>query len=127
MAVGYQDLLREAEAEIERLSLKEALQSFQDYVVVDLRDVRELKREGKIAGAVHVPRGLLEFWIDPSSPYHNQVFAEAAEKKYLFYCSKGWRSALATQVAQRMGLQVKDIEGGFTAWVEANGPVETVS
>jgi rhodanese-related sulfurtransferase len=124
MAIGYQAMLAQAEQEIERLSLEDALAHFKEYEVIDLRDVRELQREGKIEGAQHVPRGMLEFWIDPESPYHSKIFEGADQKKYLFYCSKGWRSALATQTAQRMGLNVRDIVGGFTAWREAEGPTE---
>jgi rhodanese-related sulfurtransferase len=94
-------------------------------VIIDIRDVRELQRDGKIPGSFHCPRGMLEFWIDPSSPYHKDVFAQ--DKKFVFHCASGWRSALATQVAQRMGLKpVAHIESGFTGWKKAGGPVEGV-
>ncbi|MCC6948206.1 MAG: rhodanese-like domain-containing protein, partial [Bradyrhizobiaceae bacterium] len=93
-------------------------------VFVDLRDPRELEREGMIPGAFHAPRGMLEFWIDPESPYHKPVFAQ--DKQYVFFCAGGLRSALAAQTAQRMGLKpVAHIEGGFKGWKEAGGPVET--
>ena len=72
-------------------------------MLVDLRDIRELHREGKVPGAFHCPRGMLEFWIDPSSPYHKPKFAE--DKRFVFFCAAGWRSALAAQTAQRMGLK----------------------
>ena len=89
---------------------------------VDLRDVRELWREGLIPGAYHCPRGMLEFWIDPDSIYYRDIFASG--KKFLFYCNLGWRSALAAQISQRMGLTpVAHIGGGFDAWREAGGPV----
>jgi rhodanese-related sulfurtransferase len=92
-------------------------------VLVDLRDPREREREGVIPGAFAVTRGMLEFWIDPESPYHKPVFAE--DKRFVFFCAGGWRSALAAQTAQHMGLQpVAHIEGGFKAWREAGGPVE---
>ncbi len=92
-------------------------------VFIDLRDIRELQREGKIPGARHVPRGMLEFWIDPQSPYHKPLFTE--KKRFIFYCNLGWRSALAAQVAQVMGLEnLCHIGGGFDAWVKAGGPVE---
>ena len=82
-----------------------------------------MEREGKIPGAVHCPRGMLEFWIDPESPYHRPVFAE--KKKLLFFCAGGWRSALAAKTAQDMGLQdVAHLEGGFSAWRQAGGPTE---
>jgi rhodanese-related sulfurtransferase len=93
-----------------------------DVVFVDLRDVRELEREGMIPGAFHCPRGMLEFWIDPESPYHKDVFASG--KEFVFYCNLGWRSALAADVAQQMGLErVLDMEGGFNAWKERGLPV----
>ncbi len=94
-----------------------------DVVFVDLRDVRELKREGKIPGAFHCPRGLLEFWIDSESPYYNKIFGE--DKRFIFYCNLGWRSALAADIAQKMGLKnVCHIDGGFEAWKQAGGAVE---
>jgi rhodanese-related sulfurtransferase len=92
-------------------------------VFVDLRDPRELKREGRIPGAVHCPRGMLEFWIDPESPYHKPVFAE--DKRFVFFCAGGWRSALAAAAAQDMGLKpVAHLGGGMGAWKAAGGPVE---
>ena len=124
---GYKEMVEAAEAEIETIDIEQAkaLQGQQDVVVIDIRDVRELWREGRVPGALHMPRGMLEFWIDPESPYHKEVFDQ--DKRFVFYCSKGWRSALATQTAQRMGLKpVCHIGGGFSAWVEADGPVETV-
>jgi rhodanese-related sulfurtransferase len=90
---------------------------------VDLRDIRELKREGRVPGAFHCPRGMLEFWIDPASPYHKKVFAE--DKRFVFFCAGGQRSALAAQTAQKMGLKpVAHIAEGFKGWKAAGGPVE---
>jgi rhodanese-related sulfurtransferase len=92
-------------------------------VFVDLRDIRELDREGRVPGAFHCPRGMLEFWIDPVSKYHKPVFAQ--DKRFVFFCAAGQRSALAAQTAQRMGLApVAHIGGGFGAWKAAGGPVE---
>lgn len=125
--LGVKDLVAQAEAEIETVSVAEAMQMTdrEDVVFIDLRDVRELWREGKIPGAKHIPRGMLEFWIDPESPYHKPFFSEA--QRFVFYCNLGWRSALATQVAQKMGLQgVCHIEGGFDAWMKAGGAKEEV-
>jgi len=122
---GYKELVARAEKEIESLSPEQAIASSEDdgSVFIDLRDIRELKREGKIPGARHVPRGMLEFWIDPESPYHKPLFTEP--KRFIFYCNLGWRSALATQTAQMMGLEnVCHIRGGFDAWIAAGGPVE---
>ncbi len=124
---GCKQLVAAAEAEIETISVAEALKLHRagDALFIDLRDVRELWHDGKIPGAKHVPRGMLEFWIDPESPYHKPLFA--GEKRFVYYCNLGWRSALAAQVSQQMGLeQVCHIAGGFDAWVKANGPVEEV-
>jgi rhodanese-related sulfurtransferase len=122
---GFKALLDEANAKIRTISATEAiaLQAQDDIVFVDLRDPRELNREGRIPGAVHCPRGMLEFWIDPESPYHKPVFAQ--DKTFVFFCAAGWRSALSTATAQDMGLKpVAHIEGGFTAWKAAGGPIE---
>ncbi len=96
------------------------------HVFVDLRDFRELKREGKIPGAFSCPRGMLEFWIDPESPYHKEIFAQ--DKTFVFYCASAWRSALSTAAAQDMGLApVAHIAGGLSAWKTAGGPIEEVA
>jgi rhodanese-related sulfurtransferase len=88
---------------------------------VDLRDVRELEREGVIPGAVHAPRGMLEFWVDPDSPYHKPLFAQ--DKRFVLFCAAGWRSALATKTLQDMGVpQVAHVDGGYTAWKAAGPP-----
>lgn len=125
MKKGYRQLVEEAEAEIETLTAADAiaLHGRDDVVFVDLRDIRELKREGRVPGAVHAPRGMLEFWVDPDSPYHRDVFSEP--KRFVFFCAAGWRSALATKTVQDMGLEnVAHIAGGFGGWREAGGPVE---
>jgi rhodanese-related sulfurtransferase len=122
---GTKALLEEANAEIEAISPQEAAKLLGDEgtVIVDIRDPRELEREGRIPGAFHATRGMLEFWIDPESPYHKPVFSSG--KTFVFYCAGGLRSALATKTAQDMGLSpVKHIEGGFSAWKTAGLPVE---
>ncbi len=122
---SVEDLVAEAASEIRTLSVAEAqaMQGRSDVQFVDVRDVRELAETGRIPGARHVPRGLLEFWIDPASPYHRPFFAE--DKTFVFYCAASWRSALATRAAQDMGLApVAHFEGGFKAWQDADGPVE---
>lgn len=122
---GIAQLLAEANAEIETLGTEDAiaLHGNPDIVFVDLRDPRELDREGMIPGAFKCTRGMLEFWIDPESPYHKPVFTE--DKKFIFFCAAGWRSALAAKTAQDMGLEkVAHIDGGFGAWRDAKGPVE---
>lgn len=121
---GYRALLDEANAAIRTLGVEEAraLHGRDDVVFVDLRDPRELEREGKMPGAFHCPRGMLEFWIDPESPYAKPVFQE--DKHFVFFCAGGWRSALAARTAQDMGLKpVAHIEGGFGAWKKAGAPV----
>ncbi|MBT3306575.1 MAG: rhodanese-like domain-containing protein [Alphaproteobacteria bacterium] len=117
-------MVREAEAEIKAFPVLQAMDLLEndDHVFVDLRDVRELDTDGMVPNAFHAPRGMIEFWIDPESPYHKDIFA--AEKTFVFYCKSGWRSALATKTVQDMGLEnVAHIHGGFTAWVEAECPV----
>jgi rhodanese-related sulfurtransferase len=122
---GYKQLLAEAEAEIRTLDVQQAIarHGSQDVVFVALRDPREIDREGRMPGAFPCTRGMLEFWIDPESPYHKPVFAQP--KQFVFFCAGGWRSALAAKTAQEMGLEgVSHIEGGFAAWKQAGGPVE---
>ncbi len=122
---GYRQLVDEAEAEVETLSVEEAHRVLADgsRLIVDIRDVRELSREGKIPGAFHAPRGMLEFWVDPESPYHHAALSEADE--LLLYCGSGWRSALAASTLQGMGMtNVAHIGGGFSGWVEAGYEVE---
>lgn len=118
-------LIEEAEAEIRVVGPAEAqaLLGEPGTALIDLRDVRELDREGRLPGAFHCPRGMLEFWLDPESPYHKPIFSEA--NRFVFFCAMGWRSALATKTAQDMGLaDVCHMAGGFNAWREAGLPVE---
>ncbi len=125
MKKGYQALLDEANAEIKAISPQQALDmaKSEDVTLVDIRDIRELTREGRIEGAVHAPRGMLEFWVDPESPYHRELFASG--NTFVFFCAAGWRSALATKTMQEMGLEpVMHVEGGFTAWKEAELPID---
>ncbi len=123
---GYKALVEEADRAIETISSEDAvkLHGSDDIVFVDIRDPRELERDGRVPGAFHCTRGMLEFWIDPESPYHKPVFAQ--DKKFVFFCAGGLRSALAAQTAQMMGLKpVAHIEGGFGAWKKHGGPVES--
>lgn len=121
---GIKQMVADANREIENLSVEDAkaLLGRDDVVFVDLRDPRELEREGMIPGAFHCPRGMLEFWVDPESPYHKPVFASG--KKFVLYCMSGWRSALSTKTVQDMGLpNVAHIAGGFSAWRKEGGEV----
>jgi len=125
ITTSVRSLVEAAEREIETLQVEQAigLHGRDDVVLVDIRDIRELQREGRVPGAFHCPRGMLEFWIDPESPYHKDVFAQ--DKTYVFFCAGGLRSALAAQTAHRMGLKpVAHIKGGFGAWKKSGGPVE---
>jgi rhodanese-related sulfurtransferase len=120
-------LIAEANKIVETISIEEAkkIVSSEKHILIDLRDIRELKREGKIPGAFSCPRGMLEFWIDPESPYHKEIFNQ--DKTYVFYCASAWRSALSAKTAIDMGLKpVLHIEGGFMAWKKADGDVETL-
>lgn len=117
MAKGiYKHLLDLADAEVRSIDLDafSILRSDNGFILVDVRDIRELHREGMIPNAFHAPRGMLEFWIDEDSPYHKPVFAE--DKTFVFYCASGWRSLLAAQTARRMGLKAMSLRGGFGEW-----------
>lgn len=121
---GCKQLVADASEKIRTIPLQEAMKRHgdPDVVFVDIRDVRELQREGMIPGAVHAPRGMLEFWVDPESPYYKDIFGSG--KEFYFYCASAWRSALATLAVQEMGLEpVAHIEGGFSGWKKAGGPV----
>lgn len=120
LKLGYQELIANAMAAIQTVPLDEAVLLLDDpnTVFIDIRDVRELEREGMIPGAFHAPRGMLEFWVDPDSPYYKAVFGEG--KRLVLYCASAWRSALATETLQKMGVpNVCHLEGGFSAWKKA--------
>jgi rhodanese-related sulfurtransferase len=124
MKKGYKALVDEAMAQVKTYTVQQAQARFGDPNVqfVDVRDVRELEREGVIPGAFAAPRGMIEFWVDPDSPYFKPLFGE--NKEFIFFCAGGWRSALTTKVVQDMGLEnVAHIEGGFGAWKAAGAPV----
>ena len=125
IAVGYKQLLAQAEAAIDSVTAEQAIADSQrsDVVIVDIRDPREIEREGRIPNSFHAPRGMLEFWVDPESPYFKPIFGE--DKTFIIQCASGWRSALSTETLQKMGLKpVKNLKGGFTAWKAAGGQVE---
>ena len=129
LKIGYQALINGAMAQIETVPLDQAqeLLSDSDTVFVDIRDVRELEREGMIPNALHAPRGMLEFWVDPDSPYYKPIFGEG--KRLVLYCASAWRSTLATETLQKMGVpNVCHLEGGFSSWKKAGLPtVEKIS
>jgi rhodanese-related sulfurtransferase len=125
MKIGYDALIQAARREITELEPEQVMADLEsgDIIIIDVRDIREIEREGRIPGSFNCPRGMLEFWIDPASPYFKPVFGES--KRFVFHCALDWRSALSTQTAQRMGLEnVAHMKGGFKAWKDADGPVE---
>ena len=122
---GIKDLRVEAEAEIENMPVEDAVKLVGDEGVrlVDIRDVRELERDGQVPGALHAPRDMLEFWVDPESPYYRDAFGTG--QKFVLFCAGGLRSALAAKRLQDMGFgPVAHIVGGYGAWKEAGGPTE---
>jgi rhodanese-related sulfurtransferase len=123
LKIGYKELIADAMTQIETVPLVKAQDLLGDSntVFIDIRDVRELEREGMIPNAMHAPRGMLEFWVDPDSPYYKPIFGEG--KRLVLYCASAWRSALATETLQRMGVpNVSHLEGGFSAWKKAALP-----
>jgi rhodanese-related sulfurtransferase len=124
---GIKAMIDEANAVVEVMSAEDAIQAIKhpDVILVDIRDPREIERDGRIPGAFSCTRGMLEFWIDPESPYAKPVFQE--NKKFIFHCAGGMRSALAAKTAHDMGLApVAHMAGGFAAWRDAGGPIEKV-
>ena len=122
---GIKAMVDEANAQIETMSAQQVMDAAAkgDVVIVDIRDPREIERDGRIPGAFACTRGMLEFWIDPNSPYAKPAFQQ--DKKYIFHCAGGMRSALAAKTADDMGLKpVAHMGGGFAAWKEAGGEVE---
>ena len=125
---GCQQLVAEAMAQVKTYTVDEVKARLSDpkVQVVDIRDVRELEREGTVPGCFNAPRGMLEFWVDPASPYYKTVFGDES-KELILFCGAGWRSALAAKALQDMGMtNVAHIDGGFTEWVRLGAPVETM-
>jgi rhodanese-related sulfurtransferase len=123
ITTGYKQLMAEAESRVAGITALEAMEQGSKLTIVDIRDIRELERDGRIPGSFHAPRGMLEFWVDPESPYFKPIFGE--DRTFVLHCASGWRSLLATDTLRKMGLEpVLNLKGGFTAWKEAGGPVE---
>lgn len=118
-------MVEEARARIEEIETADliAMLDDPDVVVVDIRDVRERQRSGYIPGSFHAPRGMIEFWVDPESPYFKDIFGEAG-KKYIFHCASGWRSAITVATLQDMGFEATHLKEGFSTWENHGGPVE---
>ena len=117
-------MVAEAKLKINEIDAKEAIKFFNDenVIFIDIRDIRERQKLGFIPGSFHAPRGMLEFWIDPESPYFKAIFN--TNRKYIFHCAAGWRSALAVSTLNDMGFEASHITDGFAGWVEEKGPVE---
>ena len=117
-------MVAEAKLKINEIDAKEAIKLFNDenVIFIDIRDIRERQKLGFIPGSFHAPRGMLEFWVDPESPYFKDIFN--TNKKYIFHCAAGWRSALAVSTLKDMGFEASHITDGFAGWVDEKGPVE---
>ena len=118
------DMVAEARARIEEIETADLIARLDsdEVIVVDIRDVRERHRTGFIPGSVHAPRGMVEFWVDPESPYYRDVFGQ--DKEYVFHCASGWRSALTVATLQEMGFEAAHLREGFSTWEQHGGPVE---
>ena len=124
---GFRALVDEAMAQVTTHSVDQVRRRLDDPALqlVDIRDARELEREGTVPGAINAPRGMLEFWVDPDSPYYKPVFGDE-DKQYVLFCGAGWRSALAAKALQDMGMtNVAHIDGGFTEWAKQGAPVDS--
>lgn len=117
-------MVADARSRIEEIETPDliAMLANPDVVVVDIRDVRERQRSGFIPGSFHAPRGMIEFWVDPDSPYFKEIFGQ--DKKFVFHCASGWRSALTTATLQDMGFEAAHLKEGFSTWEKQGGPVE---
>ncbi|WP_299750713.1 rhodanese-like domain-containing protein [uncultured Tateyamaria sp.] len=121
------DMVKAARDRIEEIETADLIGMVDDpdVVIVDIRDIRERQRTGAIPGSVHAPRGMIEFWVDPDSPYYKDVFGQE-DKKYVFHCASGWRSALTVATLQDMGFQAAHLKEGFSTWADKDGPVEMI-
>ena len=119
------EMVADARARIEEIETPDliAMLDDPDLVVVDIRDIRERQRSGYIPGSFHAPRGMMEFWVDPDSPYFKDIFGQDG-KKFVFHCASGWRSALTTATLQDMGFEAAHLREGFSTWEKQGGPVE---
>jgi rhodanese-related sulfurtransferase len=124
LKISAADMVAAARERIEEIETPDLITMLEDpnVVIVDIRDIRERQRGGFIPGSVHAPRGMIEFWVDPDSPYHKEVFAQ--DKKYVFHCASGWRSAITVATLQDMGFEASHLKEGFSTWEKQGGPVE---
>ena len=124
LKISVAEMVKAAKTNISEVTAKEALELYQDenIVIVDIRDIRERQKLGFIPGSYHAPRGMLEFWVDPQSPYFKEIFGQ--DKRFILHCASGWRSALSAATLNEMGFKAEHISDGFSGWLEAEGPVE---
>ena len=124
LKVTSAELVKNARARIEELETVELISQLDDpnIQIVDIRDIRERQRSGFIPGSIHAPRGMIEFWVDPDSPYFKDIFGE--DRKFVFHCASGWRSALTVATLQDMGFEASHLKEGFSTWEEHGGPIE---
>lgn len=127
LKVKAADMVKAARDRIEEIETADLIGMVDDpnVVIVDIRDIRERQRTGAIPGSVHAPRGMIEFWVDPDSPYYKDVFGQEG-KKYVFHCASGWRSALTVATLQDMGFEAAHLKEGFSTWADKGGPVEEI-
>ena len=125
LKMSSSQMVSDARARIEEIETADLIGMLGDanIVVVDIRDVRERQRSGYIPGSFHAPRGMIEFWVDPDSPYFKDIFAQDG-KKFVFHCASGWRSAITTAMLQDMGFEAAHLKEGFSTWEKQGGPVE---
>ena len=125
LKISAAEMVTQARAKIEEIETPDLITMMDDpnVIIVDIRDIRERQRSGYIPGSLHAPRGMIEFWIDPESPYHKDIFAKEG-MKYVFHCASGWRSALTVATLQDMGFEAAHLKEGFSTWEKQGGPVE---
>ena len=125
LKISSAQMVADARARITEIETSDLIAMLKDpdVIVVDIRDIRERQRQGYIPGSFHAPRGMIEFWIDPESPYFKEIFAEEG-KKFVLHCASGWRSALTTATLQDMGFEASHLKEGFSTWEKHGGPVE---
>jgi rhodanese-related sulfurtransferase len=117
-------MVADSRARIDEIETTDLIKALDDpnMVIIDIRDIRERQRAGFIPGSVHAPRGMIEFWVDPDSPYHKDIFAQKG-KRYVFHCASGWRSSLTVATLQDMGFDASHLREGFSTWEAQGGPV----
>jgi len=127
LKISVAEMVKAAKAGINEITAKQALELYKDenIVIVDIRDIRERQKLGFIPGSYHAPRGMLEFWVDPQSPYFKEIFSQ--DKRFILHCASGWRSALSAETLNEMGFDAEHISDGFSGWLDADGPVEMPS